>query len=208
MDQGLVNLIVGFVLTSVLGGALGSILQQRTWNHQNEVRLKEEELKQAKDTSEAISQLLDKRLYRMLRLYYAISDALDSSFSQEVLKERLHDYDLVLFEWNDRLNMNLALVGTYFGESARRYLDATVYESFKEAGGRLEQAYRAVGQGASSQGSAQNIHLEELRNQLDQLNNQIYQLGVFMMTQLREGKVGRSAPNPLRASVLKDRGPS
>ncbi len=32
----LVPLVVGFVLTTVLGGLLGTYLQWRTWDHQNE----------------------------------------------------------------------------------------------------------------------------------------------------------------------------
>jgi len=41
----LVPLVVGFVLTTVLGGVLGTYLQRRTWDHQNEARLREEELR-------------------------------------------------------------------------------------------------------------------------------------------------------------------
>jgi len=43
----LVPLVVGFVLTTVLGGVLGSYLQRRSWDHQNEARLREEELRRA-----------------------------------------------------------------------------------------------------------------------------------------------------------------
>jgi hypothetical protein len=197
MDPEIVRLIVGFVLTTVLGGVLGSYLQQRSWKHQNEVRLKEENLKRAGAACESVSRLLDKRLYRMLRLYYVCDGYVQGSFSKEVLEQRLRDYDNVLFEWNDGLNLNLALIGTYFGKSAREYLDFNIYEGFKAAGSNLEQAYRAV-----SQESHANFPFDELHSQLDQLNNKVYQLGVFMMTQLREGQVGRSSPDPLMPSML------
>jgi hypothetical protein len=197
MDPEIVRLLVGFVLTTVLGGVLGSYLQQRSWKHQNEVHLKEEGLKQAKAVCESVSRLLDKRLYRMLRLYYACDGYAQGSISKEVLEQRLRDYDNVLYEWNDGLNLNLALIGTYFGKSAREYLDFNIYERFKAAGSSLEQAYRAV-----SQESHANFPFDELHSQLDQLNDKVYRLGVFMMTQLREGQVGGSAPKPLKPSSV------
>ena len=201
-------LLHNYFSRNVLGGVLGSYLQQRSWKHQNKVRLKEEEfkdearlkeeeLKRAEAVCESVSRLLDKRLYRMLRLYYACDGYAQGSFSEEVLEQRLREYDNVLYEWNDGLNLNLALVGTYFGKSARKYLDFNLYVSFKTVGSNLEEAYRAV-----SQRSHVNFPFDELHSQIDQLNFKVYQLGVFMMTQLREGQVGRSSPDPLMPSLL------
>ena len=197
MDQEIVRLLVGFALTTVLGGVLGSYLQQRSWKHQNNVLLKVEELKQAKAVCESISQLLDKRLYRMLRLYYACDSYVQKALSKEVLEQRLQDYDGVLYEWNDRLNLNLALIGAYFGKSARDYLDFNIYEHFKSTGSELEQAYRTV-----SQDSHVDSSFDELASQLDRLNDKVYRLGVFMMTQLREGQVGGKAPRPLKPDAV------
>jgi len=67
----LVPIVVGFLLTSVLGGLLGSWLQQRTWDHQRTVTLSDRELEAADSVCQDISKLLDKRLYRMLRSYSA-----------------------------------------------------------------------------------------------------------------------------------------
>jgi hypothetical protein len=41
----------------------------------------------------------------------------------------------VLYEWNDQLNLNLALLDTYVGESARDWLDLVIYENFRSVGG-------------------------------------------------------------------------
>jgi len=187
----LVLLATGFVLTTVLGGLLGSWLQQRSWDHQNASRLIEEEQRRADQVCQQLSQLLDKRLYRMLRLYYAVHPTPDRELSQEILEQRLAAYDAALFEWNDRLNLNLAQVGTYFGEPARDWLAHEIYESFQDAGGRLEAAYRGVRAGRAPDGAA------DLQRDLNALNDQVYRLGVFMMTQLRGGHVGRDAPAPL-----------
>lgn len=199
MNQDILNLIIGFVLTTLLGGLLGSYLQQRSWKHQNEAHLKEEELKRASEVCESVSQLLDKRLYRMRRLYFACERyAQEGSPSKQVLDQKLQDYDAVLYEWNDRLNLNLALVGTYFGQSARVYLHDNIYESFKSVGSELEQAYREI-----QKPNAQ-YRFPKLLKQIDQLNYYVYRLGVFMMIQLRGGHVGRSAPKPMAASTLEE----
>lgn len=175
----------------MLGGLLGTYLQRRSWEHQNEARLREEEFRRADEVSEALSQLLDKRLYRMLRLFYALRRVADGSGSMDVVNTPLDDYNAVLYEWNDRLNLNLALLGTYFGETARAWLDTQIYETFQHVGAQLEQLYRELNAGRRDTDIA-----EQLEAELLALNDQIYRLGVFMMTQLRAGRVGRAAPQP------------
>ncbi len=39
-DQAL-PILLGFVLTTIIGGLFASFLQQRSWQHQNELRLHE-----------------------------------------------------------------------------------------------------------------------------------------------------------------------
>jgi len=97
----ILNLLVGFILTTVLGGVLGSYLQQRSWNHQNKIRLKEEELRQGSEVCHSVSQLLDKRLYRMRLLSTACQRYPQGSLSKEVLEQRYQDHDEVLYEWID-----------------------------------------------------------------------------------------------------------
>lgn len=192
MLRDILPLIVGFVLTTVLGGLLGAYLQQRSWAHQNEARLREEEQHRAGEVCHAVSVLLDKRLYRMLRLAYAMGGYARGSIQEDALEERFQEYDAVLHEWNDRLNLNLAQVGTYFGQSARDYLDFELYERFKRAGRHLENAYRHTRQEQPKEPDR-----DELLTELANLNHAVYQLNLFMMTQLRGGLVGRRAPEPV-----------
>jgi hypothetical protein len=100
----LVPLVVGFVLTTVLGGLLGTYLQRRTWDHQNRARLRQEDLRHAGDVCRAVSELLDKRRYRMLRLFFAVRGRARETVSAEVLAERFSGYDQVLYEWNAGLD--------------------------------------------------------------------------------------------------------
>jgi len=182
----LFNLLVGFILTTVLGGALVSYLQGRSWDHQNKARLKEEELKRGSEVCHSVSQLLDKRFNRMRRLY----DACQRSLSKEVIEQRHQAYDEVLDEWNDSLNLNLALVGAYFGNSARAYLISDIYEPFKKAESALERAYTEVSQKPDA-----HYDFSELLKQLDQIKESVYQFVRCMLTQLRGGLVERKGHN-------------
>jgi hypothetical protein len=84
----LVPLVVGFVLTTVLGGLLGSYLQRRTWDQQNEALPREEELRRADAVCQDVSRLQDKRRYRVLRLSSAVRGRARGTVSAEELAER------------------------------------------------------------------------------------------------------------------------
>jgi hypothetical protein len=195
LANALIPLVVGFALTTVLGGFLGSWLQQRAWDHQKEAQLREDEFRRADGVCNQVSKLMDKRLYRMLRFYFALAAADGTPDGNTRIQDSLKEYDAILYEWNDNLNLNLALIGTYFGETARDWLDSQIYEDYKQVGAELENYYH------DSMGSTPaDRSLDDIKAHLDSLSSQVYRLGVFMMTQLREGNVGRTAPDPLQVS--------
>jgi hypothetical protein len=72
-----------------------------------------------------------------------------------------------------------------------------LYENFRSVGSDLQGAYRQAIREPSA------VPLDGLRERLGELNGQVYELGVFMMTRLREGQVGRRAPQPLRLAELR-----
>lgn len=106
----------------------------------------EGELRRADDVCQAVSRLLDRRLYRMLRLVDVLDGQGDDPDRPALLARRLGEYDQVLYEWNDQLNLNLAMMGTYFGESARDWLDLVLYENFRSVGSDLGQVGRRAPQ--------------------------------------------------------------
>ena len=144
----LIPLIVGFTLTTVLGGWLGARLQRRTWDHQNEVQLRQDELRRADYVCRSVSKLLDKRLYRMRRFYSALTSDPELPERGGRIQVRLKEYDAVLYEWNDSANLNLALMGAYFGERARNWLDFRLYQQFKQIGVKLADYYQRSIQGS------------------------------------------------------------
>lgn len=165
---------------------------------QNDLRLREAESERAGATCQELMLLLDRRLYRMLRLLWAAG----GTDAAELEKRRL-EYLEVLFSWNDRLNTNLSLVGSYFGDEARAYLDS-LYEDFKRVGRSVEAAMRAAKAGEDTKQLVEDVALEFEGRQPGSLNDRVYQFVLMLMGQLREGQVGRYAPNKSLPRVSRD----
>jgi hypothetical protein len=183
-------IIVSFLLTTVLGGLLSTYLQWRTWDHQRKVNLSDRELQKADAVCRQVSNLQDKLLYRMLRLYHCLRSA-DGSDATKITEAQLKNYDETLFEWNDQRNVSLALVGAYFGQDARS-LHRQIHELCQLAENELDAMYKHV-----MQHSPLTFDISNLERHLSELNELTYRLGVFMMIQIRSGQVGRTAPNPV-----------
>jgi hypothetical protein len=188
--ENIVGIVLGFALTTVAGGWWAARLQERSWVRQNDIRLREAENERAAAACQDLMSLLDRRLYRMKRLLWAA----DGAAGDDEIERRLQVYVDILFAWNDRLNTNLSLVGSYFGDEARAYLDG-LYEDYKRVGQGVEAVVRAARAGEATTGIADNVRVEFQGRQAGSLNDRVYQFGLMLMSQLREGQVGRSAPN-------------
>ena len=187
--DGIVGIVIGFALTTVAGGWWASRLQQRSWERQNDVRLREAEAERAGATCQGLMQLLDRRLYRMQRLLWAAAEG-----DAEEIEHRRGEYVEVLLSWNDALNTNLSLVGSYFGDGARGYLEG-LYEDFKRVGQGVEAVVRAAREGGNAAELVSQVGPEFEGREVGSLNERVYQIGVMLMSQLREGQVGRYAPD-------------
>src|SRR5215813_8955483 len=196
MGQQLLLLVVGFVLTSVLGGLLGYLLQSRAWAHQHDVQRRDEERQQALKTFEEISLLLDRRLYRMRRLYWAARSKAQGVGDEAGLTSARDDYREVLAEWNDNLNRTLALVETYFGSRTRTMLKDEVYGEFVVTGRGLEEIVRMVLAAGSER-----IVVPRFGYRVTRLSRRVYELNVQMLRLLEDESIGRSAPRASPAAV-------
>jgi peptidoglycan hydrolase-like protein with peptidoglycan-binding domain len=196
MGRDLLPLVVGFLLTSVLGGLLGYLFQRRTWEHQHDMQQRDQERQQALKTFEEVSRLLDRRLYRMRRLYWAArSRALGTSDRAE-LASALAGYREVLVEWNDNLNRTLALVHTYFGSQVREQLEDDIYEGFATLGRGLDEIVRMV-----SAAEDKRIEVPNFGYLVNRLSRRVYQLNVDMLELLEDDRIGRLAPPGSRAEA-------
>jgi hypothetical protein len=116
MNQ-LVPVVAGFLLTTVIGGLLGFLLQNRSWEHQHKVlaseqerqrrlQIAEQERKEAVQIFDEISRLMDKRLYRLRLVYWSLKEESDPGKRSPAAEERWKEYRQVLYEWNDSVNRN------------------------------------------------------------------------------------------------------
>jgi hypothetical protein len=180
----LVPVIIGFVLTTVVGGVLGSYFQNRTWDHQNQIQqaeqdrlhqlqLAEEKREKALQIFDEISRLLDKRLYRVRLLYWSLSAESGQGAHSAIAESRLEDYRQVLYEWNDSINRNLALLAHYFGQGMRDRLDYEVGLSFVDLGQVLESWWKTnapPADGPSCDGRIQQLVSLVYQFNLDMIN--------------------------------------
>jgi hypothetical protein len=196
VTQQLLLLGVGAVLTS-LGGLLGVVLsnslQGRSWARQHKAQRREEELAQARKTFEEISLFLDRRLYRMRRLYWTARDRAAGVASVEDFSVAWSGYREVVTDWNDNLNRVLALAETYFGGGVRAMLETQVYERFAALGRGLDAIVRMV---AAADGKP--IDVPRFGHRLDALSRRIYELDAQMLRLLSDERADRAAlPMPV-----------
>lgn len=180
----LVLLLAGFVLTSVVGGGLTFVFQRAAWRHQHRVQREDLRRDQALRTFEEVSKLLDQRLYRMRRVYWAAKAIAKGRGEKERLDAALGDYRAVLADWNDNLNRVRALVHTYFGVQAREVLEYRLHEEYVAIGEELDEFVREV----SARGE---VPVRPIGARLTQLSHRVYQFDVHALA-----KVGASSDVP------------
>ncbi|WP_107773975.1 hypothetical protein [Nocardioides sediminis] len=175
-------LILGFLLTTVLGGLLGYVFQRRAWSHQFDMQRRSTEREAASTALHELANVLDKRRYRMLLVYWR----LDWTNSRE-FEDAVADYRAVLEEWNDGLNRRLALVATHFGAELKRELD-NIYEDYREAGRLIDLAIR-------DRRAGRNVETRTaLAELLEVLNVRNYNFAAAGLAAVLAGRVGSNLP--------------
>jgi hypothetical protein len=181
MSETLLTVILGFVLTTVLGGFLGYVLQRRSWAHQYRVQAAADRREKATLLFDELSRLLDKRLYRMRRLYWSLGDHRPRQESKES-RARMAAYVAILFEWNDSINRNLALLQSYFGGQLRTQLDEVIGARFRDLGAELEQLWKEETAQPSS----------DITHRFSELADLIYQFNLDMIAVIDGGRDERA----------------
>ena len=182
MNEPILLLVIGFLLTSVLGGALAYLFQQRAWRHQYETERRDHQRQLALKTFEEVSALLDQRLYRMRLIFWAAKRLARRPGNSTSLDPALTDYRATLRLWNDNLNRNLALIDTYFGEAARRRLEDDIFAEYAAIGEELDEFVREV----SAQDESP-IRVRPIGGRLSELSVRVYEFNVFMLRSMRDG---------------------
>ncbi|MBM2623332.1 hypothetical protein JIG36_48335 [Actinoplanes sp. LDG1-06] len=191
-------MLLGFLLTTVLGGYFGSLFQRRVWNHQHVVQFLAAEHKRTVEIFEEVSRQLDKRLYRLRLLYWSLPDGNSTGTRSDMAEKRLEDYRQVLYEWNDGINRNLALIQQYFGDEERRELDLTIGRQFVALGGIVEGLWN----GTRTHDDEQKASFEQ---QLLELNSQIYYYNIRLLRTVRAGAISTMQVSARRKALATGR---
>ncbi len=189
MGDQVLLLVIGFLLTSVAGGALGLFFQTRNWSHQHRALQLDQQREQAIKVFEEVSSLLDRRLYRMRLVFWAAKRCAPAGRDVTALREPLEEYRKVLAPWNDNLNRTLALVQTYFGGGARQQLEDHVYEEYTATGRALDQFVQDV-----SVPDHADVPVPPIGRRLTWLGHEVYELNLVMLELLQNDQIGPDAP--------------
>jgi hypothetical protein len=169
----LLLLVVGFLLTTVVGGLLGYFFQSRAYDHQHRVTAASSRREAQLAVFEELSTLMDKRLYRM-RVFDTALASRDASDAE--IESARDDYRKVLYDWNDNLNRNLACVEVYFDPDVRSTVEMGAYEGFSRLHSKLDTNYRQRRAGAS---------VGSLKSELKALSDGIYDANLEMAKKIR-----------------------
>jgi murein L,D-transpeptidase YcbB/YkuD len=190
VDNPLLLLGAGFVLTTVGGGTLGYYLQQRAWRQQTTNQRSERDLEAATKTFEEVSVLLDRRLYRMRRVYWLARRLAPAPGDTRNLSSALLEYRSVVENWNDNLNRLLALIQTYFGRPMRERLQSELYDTYAAVGEELDQFVREVS--VTKRGS---VRVRPVGRRLTDLSHRVFAFNLLLLTALEHERVGRNCDN-------------
>lgn len=188
LGQQLILLVVGFVLTGVAGGVLGAYLQNRAWDHQHDAGRRDGERSRALVTFEEVSRLLDRRLYRMRQLYWAVRQQARGIGDGGAIDQARDSYREIVTEWNDNLNRTLALAEVSFGTPVRTMLEDQVYEEFAAV-------ERGLGDLVSlARAASGRFDMPVFGYRLRELGTLSYALNLRMLRLLQADAIGRAAP--------------
>lgn len=136
----LLVLVVGFVLTSILGGGLTALFQHLGAVAQRKQARAKQVWDERRKVFETVSRLMDRRLYAVRQFAFALDDR--ETNGAEFAHKRLDEYRAVLQDWNGSINSNLALLEIYYGLPYRQEFDDVVGKDFVDAGALVEAAFR------------------------------------------------------------------
>jgi hypothetical protein len=174
----LVLLVLGFGLTTVVGSYLSNQFRSESTRAELEISAMQSEISRAVQVFEAISQIREKRVFRVGR-----ADDIFTGAAAEDREQRLADYRTAVIEWNDNLNRYRALSAIYFRPNESELACGKSFEGialvFAEAHGELQKLIAEREDGSA----------EKLKRLMDHLNVCVYKLDSFMLLRINERRV-------------------
>lgn len=181
-----VLLVIGFALTTAVGGFLSDRFRRETARTELEIAAMQSDIGRSVQVFENISQLMDKRLFRMRRLH----DVFNGNVGPDAYPQRLSDYRNVLIEWNDNLNRYRALYVFSFNPVARPQPLPTIAtdacsDSFELIARGFRDAHNELQKLIDKKEEAST---EKMQGLLDHLHVCIYLLDEKMLSNIRDQK--------------------
>lgn len=128
-----ITVIVGFILTGLVGNRLLQHWQLMSWRRQQNFLGHEREYVAVRDLADQLSNAMGKRLYHMKRLRASIGNMEISE-----VEDRLKVYDDVVVSWNECLNSYYVKLKIHASVDYAYRLEREVQEAFSSAGADLE----------------------------------------------------------------------
>ena len=133
----IVAVILGFILTGLIGNRVVQQWQHRGWLRQQQFLGREKEYLALRDLSTELSTEIGRRIYQTRRLLWAIRSMPDAS-----IDDRLKSYDESLTRWNENLGnyyVRLTLYASYYDTTD---LERRIHDPFQAVGAELEAMVR------------------------------------------------------------------
>jgi hypothetical protein len=178
----LILLVVGFALTTLVGGVLADRFRRENARTELEIAAMQSDIARSIQVFENISQLMDKRLFRMRRLH----DVFNGDIGSDALPQRLSDYRNVYIEWNDNLNRYRALyVVSFTSADSQQPLPVvspgSCSDSFEEIASEFNAAHTALQKLIDKKAAAST---QDMKGYLDRLNVCVYSLDERMLASI------------------------
>jgi hypothetical protein len=183
------KLVVGFALTTIVGGLLTTTYQCGATRLTERQRERNSEIQAATEVFNEVSRHLDRRLYRSRRLLWGLSrpttQTSASSLSAADLQRRRDAYVEAVQEWNENINRTYALTERYFGRGMRVFLEQDLARGFICVSARLD---------------SQEPEIIGLEHVIDSFNPEVYRFNLEMLRRIQEGRIGsaREEDGPVR----------
>lgn len=113
------TLALGFLITTVLGGMLGYLLNRRSWQIQTQHEIYRARFDEGIGFLDEISILVGRRFFALQRFFWALQDG-----DVDKIAEREREYFLIVAEWNAQFWRNRNKIRLLVGEAqANRFLN-------------------------------------------------------------------------------------
>lgn len=187
MTEQFTLLVAGVLLTGGVGGLFAHYFQSRAWANQRATTNRDQKRGQAIAFYEELSSRLDRRLYRMKRVIWALRGHQQEG-GRGRLDEAIDAYEDVLAEWNESINSTLARCEIYFGAEVRNVLENRIHEDFAAAGRVIDIA---IGRVRAAGDTPTTWPRPDAR--MHRLGSVVYDMNLVLLARIRDDAIGASA---------------